>query len=74
MDRTLPLDADARAALRAMADGDGRYLLNLAEQLSHCRQDAAARHRRALPQLLQKRAAALRQGPRGALQPDLRPA
>jgi len=29
--RTLPLDADARAALRAMADGDGRYLLNMAE-------------------------------------------
>lgn len=29
--RTLPLDADARAAIRAMADGDGRYLLNMAE-------------------------------------------
>jgi putative ATPase len=31
--RKLPLDADARAALKAMADGDGRYLLNLAEEL-----------------------------------------
>ncbi|MDH5748830.1 MAG: replication-associated recombination protein A [Rhodospirillales bacterium] len=31
--RTLPLEDDARAALRAMADGDGRYLLNLAEDL-----------------------------------------
>jgi putative ATPase len=31
--RTLPLDADARAALRAMADGDGRFVLNLAEEL-----------------------------------------
>ncbi|MEX2451339.1 MAG: replication-associated recombination protein A [Rhodospirillales bacterium] len=31
--RTLPLTADARAALRAMADGDGRYLLNMAEIL-----------------------------------------
>ena len=30
---TLPLTDDARAALRAMADGDGRYLLNLAEVL-----------------------------------------
>jgi len=30
----LPLDADARAALKAMADGDGRYLLNLAEELA----------------------------------------
>ena len=29
----LPLDADARIAVRAMADGDGRYLLNMAEQL-----------------------------------------
>jgi len=32
--KTLPLDADGRAALRAMADGDGRYLLNLAEELA----------------------------------------
>jgi putative ATPase len=30
----LPLTADARATLRAMADGDGRYLLNLAEELA----------------------------------------
>lgn len=30
---SLPLDADARAALRAMADGDGRYILNLAEEV-----------------------------------------
>ena len=29
----LPLDDDARATLRAMADGDGRYLLNLTEAL-----------------------------------------
>ena len=31
--KTLPLSQDARAALRAMADGDGRYLLNMAEEL-----------------------------------------
>lgn len=31
--RRLPLDAEAREALIAMADGDGRYLLNLAEDL-----------------------------------------
>ncbi|MGE5506722.1 MAG: replication-associated recombination protein A [Actinomycetota bacterium] len=30
----LPLDDNARAALKAMADGDGRYLLNLAAALS----------------------------------------
>src|SRR5215468_10251080 len=28
---SLPLDGEARWALRAMADGDGRYLLNMAE-------------------------------------------
>jgi putative ATPase len=32
--RPLPLDADARAALKALADGDGRYLLNLVEALA----------------------------------------
>jgi putative ATPase len=31
--RRLPLDGDARGALIAMADGDGRYLLNLSEEL-----------------------------------------
>ncbi|MBL6933650.1 MAG: replication-associated recombination protein A [Rhodospirillales bacterium] len=31
--KKLPLDQDARASLRAMADGDGRYLLNMAETL-----------------------------------------
>jgi len=31
--RTLPLDDDARAALCDMADGDGRFLLNLVEEL-----------------------------------------
>jgi putative ATPase len=33
MGRKLPLDEDARATLRAMADGDGRYALNLAEEV-----------------------------------------
>ena len=32
--RDLPLDASGRTALRAMADGDGRYLLNMIEALS----------------------------------------
>ncbi len=31
--RKLPLDDDARLALLAMADGDGRYLLNLVEEI-----------------------------------------
>ena len=32
-ERGLPVDADARRSLRALADGDGRYLLNMAEEL-----------------------------------------
>jgi putative ATPase len=32
-ERSVPVDEDARRALRAMADGDGRYLLNLTEEL-----------------------------------------
>jgi putative ATPase len=31
--KPLPLDKDARAALRAMADGDGRYLLNMTAEI-----------------------------------------
>jgi putative ATPase len=31
--RPLPLEPEARLTLRAIADGDGRYLLNLAEEL-----------------------------------------
>lgn len=33
MGRPLPLEPDARAALKAMADGDGRFCLNLCEEL-----------------------------------------
>src|SRR5277367_1980462 len=32
--RSLPLTAEARVALLAMADGDGRYLFNMVEQLA----------------------------------------
>jgi putative ATPase len=31
--RPLPLDADARASLLSLADGDGRYFLNLVEEI-----------------------------------------
>ena len=31
--RPVPVDGEARVSLRAMADGDGRYLLNLVELL-----------------------------------------
>ncbi|MGE5545430.1 MAG: replication-associated recombination protein A [Solirubrobacterales bacterium] len=53
----LPLMDDARLALKAMADGDGRYFLNLIEALSilppESRLDSAA-----LAQVVQKRAPA----------------
>src|SRR5262249_34413888 len=32
--RLLPLTGDARGALRAMADGDGRFLLNMVEEIA----------------------------------------
>jgi putative ATPase len=38
--RQLPLDDGARQALKAMADGDGRFLLNLAEELAQLSADA----------------------------------
>jgi putative ATPase len=55
--RALPLDEAARATLRAMADGDGRYLLNLAEQLFALPEDTPPLDTAALSELLAKRAA-----------------
>ena len=51
--RPLPLDSQARQALVAMADGDGRYVLNLIEQLQTVNEplDVAG-----LAQLVQQRA------------------
>ncbi len=34
LQKKLPLDAEARQALKAMADGDGRFIFNLAEELA----------------------------------------
>ena len=53
----LPLTPDARATLRAMSDGDGRYLLNMAEQLAALVPDTAPLDPAALTTLLAKRAA-----------------
>ena len=55
LEAPLPLDADARTALKAMADGDGRFLLNCVETLY----DLAGGEKldpAALAALLQKRA------------------
>jgi putative ATPase len=55
--RTLPLEAEAREALLAMADGDGRTLLNLAEEvLSAVPPGGKALGREALATLVQRRA------------------
>jgi putative ATPase len=53
----LPLDADARAALKALADGDGRYLLNLVEALAPLPAEPVL-DPQALAQVVQKRAPA----------------
>ena len=55
--RPLPLEPEARAALQAMADGDGRYLLTLAETLFNIG-TAKPLDTRMLGQVLQKRSPA----------------
>ena len=57
MGRVLPLTPEARATLAAMADGDGRYLLNMAEQLFALPDDAPPLDPTGLADLLAKRAA-----------------
>lgn len=56
--RALPLATDARTALKAMADGDGRYLLNLAEQAFTLAGKDRTLDASALSKALQKRAPA----------------
>ena len=52
--RAVPVDDDARAGLREMADGDGRFLLNMAEELFHLPADPLL-DRAALAGAVQKR-------------------
>jgi putative ATPase len=54
--RRLPLDDEARAALRAMADGDGRFLLNLAEEAFALPADTGSVDAQRLARLVQRRA------------------
>ncbi len=54
LDRALPLTEEARASLRAMADGDGRYVLTLAEQIVN--QSDKTLDTNQLMELVQKRA------------------
>ena len=55
--RPLPLDEEARETLKAMADGDGRTILNMAEEVfGALAAGAAAIGREALTDLVQRRA------------------
>jgi putative ATPase len=55
--RPLPLDADARDALKGMADGDGRSVLNMAEEIfATVAKEAKPLSRDALVKLVQRRA------------------
>ncbi len=55
--RALPLDADGREALKGMADGDGRTIINLAEDVfSGVSDNAKPLNREALVKLVQRRA------------------
>jgi putative ATPase len=55
--RTLPVTREARGVLAAMADGDGRYLLNLAEQLLALPAGTAPLDPAGLARVLERRAA-----------------
>ncbi len=54
--RSLPVTAEAREALIALADGDGRYVLNMAEQLMALPDQAEPVDVAGLTSLVQKRA------------------
>lgn len=55
--RKLPLDAEARETLKAMADGDGRTILNMAEEVFGAVVESVAPiSREALAKLVQRRA------------------
>ena len=55
--RSLPLTADARTVLLAMADGDGRALLTLAEEAWRAVEGEGTLDADVLPRVLQRRAA-----------------
>ncbi|MDB5402071.1 MAG: family ATPase [Rhodopila sp.] len=55
--RPLPLTEEAKSTLRAMADGDGRYLLNMVEQIVALPADTPPLDTGALAELLSRRAA-----------------
>jgi putative ATPase len=54
--KTLPLDDDAREALIQMADGDGRAILTLAEEVWRAAEEGESFDRAALVEIVQRRA------------------
>jgi putative ATPase len=54
--KTLPLDAEARAVLVRMADGDGRAALTLAEEVWRAARESEVFNAEALQDILQRRA------------------
>jgi putative ATPase len=54
--RPLPLDADARLSLKAMADGDGRTMLNMTEEMFAAVPAGTMLTREQLMKLIQRRA------------------
>jgi putative ATPase len=54
--RSLPLDADARASLARMADGDGRAALTLAEEVWRSAREGEVFDQAALQEIVQRRA------------------
>jgi putative ATPase len=54
--KALPLDADARAALVRMADGDGRAVLTLAEEIWRATAEGEVLDTSALAEIVQRRA------------------
>lgn len=63
--RKLPLTADARTQLIAMADGDGRYLLNMADEMLAVPADSEAVTPDKLAKLINKRAPLYDKGQEG---------
>ena len=62
--RPMPLTEDGRAALRAMADGDGRFLLNLVEEIDRLPREPALGPQQ-LAALVQRRAPLYDKGQEG---------
>ncbi len=65
MERPLPLDADARAALARMADGDGRAALTLAEEIWRSAGEEEIFDTAALVAVIQRRAPIYDKGQEG---------